>query len=843
MTVTAHATGRRENAAAAPGYAPTGEQQAVIDASCSGKNLVVNAYAGTGKTSTLRMIAAANPRKRFVYVAYNAAAKKDAAQSFPVNARCQPDGTLVRVPVPVPAHKSVESAEVPIETLKVGDRVVSWNKTHGGIIRKRGCRITNIRTRDYKGELVAVTSDGRTSRYTPEHPCIVTMADAFDGQYLVYMMRRGSYYKIGYCSWGLTSTRNGLTRRAEQEDADALWILSAHDSRDDAAIAEALAQYEWQVPGWCFMHANHTPLDDRLWARIQPNAEQAAKCLAAFGRDITMPLWVRGNSRKFKSEALVTSACNLMDGMRALVADNAIPIPVREIFGKLATPHRVWTKIGVTREPYEGKVTSLTVETDHTYIADGILTHNCFTSHGLAFRPMSHMSGRVGGKKYVRGFELAKMMKINEPARLTDGKVLAPGQLASVVKATLRKFCYSADAKITRWHVPNDLKRYTDEEIAALRVIVPPIAQRAWDNDITTADGALPMEHDYYLKAFQLGRPRLPGDVIALDEAQDSNPCVAAMILDQIQYGTQVIMVGDTYQAIYGWRGAVDAMADFARQPGVEVLSITQSFRYGDVIAAEGNKMLTILGAPLPLRGFSKIQSRIGRIPGAGAVPDALLCRTNAEAFRRAIAYIGQGLKVAFPKGAGELIALVKGVRDIKQGRPSEHPDLIPFATYGQLQEFAENEPDGQDLKRLVELVDEHGVDELLEILFQIGSGEKGSRADVTVCTAHGAKGLEWPLVEIAGDFLPPKNELGTPEVMPREMAMLLYVALTRAKNVLDCEAVSWIDGYLAAHLAKTLAGADDEAGPAEAEPRTEDADGLDMAVPAVARAMALGQL
>ncbi len=762
----------------------------------------------------------------------------------------------------------------------------------------------------------------------------------------------------------------------------------------------------------------------------------------------------------------------------------------------------------------------------------------CFTSHGLAFRPMAHMSKRVGaGRKYVRGIELAKLMKINEPARLTADKVLAPGQLASVVKAAIRKFCYSADERISRWHVQDDHKRWTDEEIAALRVIMPPIAQRVWDTDITQPDGQLPMEHDCqppgtlvrrvirrggnlgtlaedvpieqiregdyvvsftgtqrrgqirrggrpvtavgcrpysgdlitvtttrgrqssytaehrcvvrldcdladgnyvvylarrgddyrvgrttwrtrsqgnalglrrraagqdadaiwvlsvhatdsdaaleealtahrfgiptwqfrsrnetmplarfwakagsnvagaracltahgldlrhplwqrgdgwantrrpvviraanllagmlvlepdeiapldngalrafdgsggwspvavtrsryegmvynldvaedhtyvadgivthncYLKAFQLTHPRLPGDVIALDEAQDSNPCVAAMILDQIQYGTLVVMVGDTYQAIYGWRGATDAMAQFAAQDGTEVLSLTQSFRFGEAVAAEGNKLLTILGAPQALRGYGKIPSRVGKIPGAGAVPNAVLCRTNAEAFRRAIGYIQQGLKVAFPKGAGELIALVKGARDLKEGRPSEHPDLLAFATWGQVQDFAENEADGADLKQFVALVDQYGPDELLEILFQIGSEDKGSRADVTVSTAHSAKGREWRLVEIAGDFLPPKNELGTPGVMPREMAMLLYVALTRAQYVLDCEAVAWIDGYLADFLGRAESGealaTGIEGGDAASD--RQDDDGLDATDPAVARAMSLGQL
>jgi ATP-dependent exoDNAse (exonuclease V) beta subunit len=37
---------------------PTGEQQAIIDASQSGADLVIEAGAGTGKTSTLRLVAA-----------------------------------------------------------------------------------------------------------------------------------------------------------------------------------------------------------------------------------------------------------------------------------------------------------------------------------------------------------------------------------------------------------------------------------------------------------------------------------------------------------------------------------------------------------------------------------------------------------------------------------------------------------------------------------------------------------------------------------------------------------------------------------------------------------------
>jgi superfamily I DNA/RNA helicase len=55
--------------------------------------------------------------------------------------------------------------------------------------------------------------------------------------------------------------------------------------------------------------------------------------------------------------------------------------------------------------------------------------------------------------------------------------------------------------------------------------------------------------------------------------------------------------------------------------------------------------------------------------------------------------------------------------------------------------------------------------------------------ADVTVSTAHKAKGREWDAVQLAGDF-------PEPEKQGDEELRLLYVACTRAKRELDIEAV-----------------------------------------------------
>ena len=47
----------------------------------------------------------------------------------------------------------------------------------------------------------------------------------------------------------------------------------------------------------------------------------------------------------------------------------------------------------------------------------------------------------------------------------------------------------------------------------------------------------------------------------------------------------QLVMVGDSAQAIYGWRGATDVMTGF----DAEQLTLTRSFRFGPQIADEAN--------------------------------------------------------------------------------------------------------------------------------------------------------------------------------------------------------------------------------------------------------------
>ncbi len=68
-----------------PSFAPTAEQQEIIDAALTGENVTVKALAGTGKTSTLAMIAESMMKSSVAYVAYNADIAAEAKGRFPAN--------------------------------------------------------------------------------------------------------------------------------------------------------------------------------------------------------------------------------------------------------------------------------------------------------------------------------------------------------------------------------------------------------------------------------------------------------------------------------------------------------------------------------------------------------------------------------------------------------------------------------------------------------------------------------------------------------------------------------------------------------------------------------------
>jgi AAA domain/UvrD-like helicase C-terminal domain len=411
----------------------------------------------------------------------------------------------------------------------------------------------------------------------------------------------------------------------------------------------------------------------------------------------------------------------------------------------------------------------------------------CAIAHSFAYGAVGRMfRHRLNGPR-IPAAQTAKTLGITRPLTVTGGTILAPQQTARLVMETVQRFCRSADRAPSGFHVPRKPGLDTPECLAVLREALPPLAATAWD-DLTSTDGQLRFDHDVYLKLWQLSGPRLPADYVLLDEAQDANPVIAAIV--ESQSHVQLIAVGDRCQAIYGWRGAVDAMANF---PADVRLPLAQSFRFGPAVADEANKWLGILHAGLRLRGYDRINSAVTSSSAAGTV----LCRTNAKAMSEAMnAMAASTRKVAITGGGREILALAEAAITLKAGTGTSHPELFAFRTWGEVQDYAENDPGGSDLQVLVKLIDDHGPETIIDAVRRL-SDER--YASLIISTAHKAKGREWDTVRIAEDFREPKKNPEKPDELPKispPEAMLAYVAVTRAKLTLDRSGLAWVDKY-----------------------------------------------
>ncbi|MGW2392618.1 UvrD-helicase domain-containing protein [Streptomyces lydicamycinicus] len=431
----------------------------------------------------------------------------------------------------------------------------------------------------------------------------------------------------------------------------------------------------------------------------------------------------------------------------------------------------------------------------------------CGTAHALAYTAMGKdYQARMKAPRQA-GWRTGAALGIDEEMSLRLGaRKVTNRALSHTVLRTVTRFCQSADKELAPHHVPPLRGAEAEPLRARLAELTLPYARKAWADLQHPGHGVVRFEHDHYLKMWALRDPVIPADFLLLDEAQDTNPVVEQVFTAQRDHA-QLVLVGDSAQAIYGWRGARDVMTGFdGRQ-----LSLSHSFRFGPPLAAEANRWLTIIGAPIRLTGSPGLETELGM----ARAPDAVLCRTNTGAMAEVIRQLDAGRRVALTGGGEALGALARAAHDLESGRRTAHPELMLFETWGELREYAEFDPAGRDLLPLVELVDEHGTEALLCALDRLSPEDS---AEVTVSTAHRAKGREWARVRIADDFTGPEDldeldEDGTPVPGPIDIdeARLAYVAVTRARSLLDIGGLSWINSHPAGDPRPTTDDAEEQ--------------------------------
>lgn len=360
------------------------------------------------------------------------------------------------------------------------------------------------------------------------------------------------------------------------------------------------------------------------------------------------------------------------------------------------------------------------------------------------------------------------------------------------VLGVIDNFTKSPDSEITANHVPLAIRAraMAARSMGPLEVLVRE-AQQLWKCQID-ASSDVPISHSTYLKLASLDPEPFSTDVVFFDEAQDASAPMLAMVEAHVARGGRLVMVGDKFQHIYAWAGALNAIDSFANKyPGDSlVLPLCQSYRFGSDIADGGNLFLSAMGSDYRLVGLGPD----GQSVHDGAA-DVILFRSNLKMIMEVLAAHKQDPDHRFHiiGGTKEMAAVLSDLGSLYLGNIPKTGELSGFATWAELREFTES-PLGASYAPLVNLVEMVGgsVSGIIGVLKR--SQFRPEDADVILSTAHKAKGAQWGRVKLSGEFQAAWDNAKVVDsktgqesyIMPdaEEMA-LQYVAATRAEKLL----------------------------------------------------------
>ena len=390
------------------------------------------------------------------------------------------------------------------------------------------------------------------------------------------------------------------------------------------------------------------------------------------------------------------------------------------------------------------------------------------TSHALAFRTHGHLHK----DRLVPGFRANTVMQALGLRHYEDARFTIE---------TLGNYLVSAAPKVAKRHIP-----YQAQAFYTHRKSAPPdfvaLANRLGRRMCDKSDDHIGMLHDGYLKLYQLSNPALDFDCILLDEAQDINPVTAAIVLAQTQSGhgrrpASVILVGDSHQQIYSFRGARDTLKKIKT---TRTLYLTRSFRFDNSIARVANMVLsTFKGESRPIMGTARNKLKPKWDPERYTV----ISRTNATLFDKAVRLI-KTHALGFVGGAQSYrLNSLKDVYYLLAGRHAQISDayIKGFTDYGSLKMYAAAVEE-IELLSMCKVVEKYRgrLPNLVDTLTTMAAEPDNAR--ITLTTAHKSKGLQWDNVLLMGDFLDliEDNQIIDPSGLDLDEFNLIYVAMTR---------------------------------------------------------------
>jgi helicase, uvrD/REP family len=281
-----------------------------------------------------------------------------------------------------------------------------------------------------------------------------------------------------------------------------------------------------------------------------------------------------------------------------------------------------------------------------------------------------------------------------------------------------------------------------------------------------------PMFHELYIKRYQMLKPTLPEiDTILVDEYQDVSECYLD-IINSISEGKRTVRVGDTYQKIYGYNGAVGMKeCDF---------KLTVSYRVGKDTSDYCNNLISkFFDNPILLNGVNA-NAKFGTCPEDNYVK---IFRTNKALMLELLESMKNGKRIVISQKTIDELSfykiLIEKIRDYKSRYKG-----IPINGVSDLEYIYSLSKDSR-LKRFISLSSHYSYDELIEILSHeellIPEDKIEDEKHIRYITAHRCKGLEFSYVKIAEDY-PDEEKM----IDNMDEVYIKFVAMTRSNKILE---------------------------------------------------------
>lgn len=391
---------------------------------------------------------------------------------------------------------------------------------------------------------------------------------------------------------------------------------------------------------------------------------------------------------------------------------------------------------------------SVQIEAEKKFREEGVDNIQISTAHSLA-----HQAIRPKGE-LVASFRLNDLLPM-----LGETKSSKNFKYYQHAVKLLAMYCNSAVKKIEDIDYAKEVsyKLDADEVILFAEKNYGKIVDRAnkiWD---AMSDGKIPFTHDYYLKKYQLTEPKLHlhYDLILFDEGQDANKGMADIFLKQDKCNK--VVIGDIFQAIYGWRGAFDILSE----SGYPTYSITQSFRFPPNIAELANQILDVRRRfnpntpPFQIKGTPIENLR----PSNGKT--VYLGRTNLAILQEAFKIISTSQRpFAYEGSVNSALYTDDGVSiyDVyflfANKRDKIRNDFIKsFGTWKELLQYVK-EMEDFEIGMMVNLIKTYQGG-IFSLISELKSHEKPKEeVDLVFSTGHKSKGLEYEQVHVMEDFI-----------------------------------------------------------------------------------------